>query len=116
MPNGLTYIGTINELALDFYTYTEWFMDDWTDPSKPVNLPAIPGGTLMMASTEAEFSMNYGAVTLVDKDTENFYTEEGIEVPDSWIKKRPPSRSIALYSRPLPTPNEVDSWFVAEVL
>ena len=39
LPSGVTYIGTIQGLGLDLYTYNEWYLDDWTDPEKPENTP-----------------------------------------------------------------------------
>ena len=116
LPNGATYIGTIPELGLDFYQYNEWFLDDWTDPKKPEQKSLVPSGTIALLSTNAEYSMAYGAITLIDKDTEKFFTVEGARVPDSWIQKKPARRFLQLNSKPLPIPHEVDSWFVAKVL
>ncbi|AUN08966.1 major capsid protein [Clostridium botulinum] len=116
LPNGATYVGTIPELGLDIYQYNEWFLDDWTNPLKPEQKPLVPTGTIVLLSTNAEYSMAYGAVTLIDKDSENFYTVEASRVADSWIKKKPARRFLQLNSKPLPVPHEVDSWFVAKVL
>ena len=63
--NNVTYIGTIHELGLDLYQYNEWYVDDWTDPENPVELPMVPAGTLMMASTHAKYSMYYGAISIL---------------------------------------------------
>lgn len=116
LPNGVTYIGTINKLGLDIYTYNEWYLDNWTDPDNPVQKPLVPEKTLALMSTAAEFSMCYGAVTLLDSVTENFITVEGQIVPETWIERRPSRRFLQLNSKPLPVPHEVDSWFVAKVL
>ena len=114
--NGTTYIGTINGMGLDIYTYTEWFLDDWTDPDAPEEKPLVPDGTVLLASTAAMYSRYYGAVTLGNKKTNNFATVEGVRVPKSWMEYNPDRRFIQLFSRPLPVPHEVDSWFVAKVL
>jgi len=116
LPNGVTYIGTINKLGLDIYTYNEWYLDNWTDPNNPEQKPLVPEKTLALMSTAAEFSMCYGAVTLLDSVTENFITVEGQIVPETWIERRPSRRFLQLNSKPLPVPHEVDSWFVAKVL
>jgi len=119
MPNGVTYIGTINGLGLDIYSYTEWYLDDWSDPTTPVEYPLVPDKTVILLSTQAAYSMYYGAVTMLDGRggaAENFITVEGARVPDSWTVRRPARRFLQLNSNPLPVPHEVDSWFVAVVL
>lgn len=116
LPNGVTYIGTIHELGLDIYTYNEWYLDDWTNESKPEEKPLVPEGTLAMLSSNAQYSMYYGAITLVDEKTKEFRTVEGKYVPDTWIARKPPRRFLQLQSAPLPVPHQVDSWFVAKVL
>lgn len=116
LPNGATYIGTLNAEGLDIYTYNEWFLDDWTNPEAPEQKPLVPDGTLALLSTTANYSMYYGAVTLLDENTKNFITVEGEKVPDSWIERNPSRRFLQLNSNPLPVPHEVDSWFVAKVI
>lgn len=114
LPDGVTYVGRITKLGLDIYQYDEWYLDDWTDKDNPVEKPMVPDGTLAMLSSRSQFSMAYGAITLI-KD-ENFVTVEGPRVPDSWVQKKPAARFVQVSSKPLPIPHEVDSWFVAKVL
>ncbi|MCL2087649.1 MAG: major capsid protein [Oscillospiraceae bacterium] len=117
MPNGATYIGTIRELGLDIHTYNEWYLDDWTNPGAPVQKPHVPDGTVAMLSTGAAYSMYYGAITMLDGKggaNESFVTVEGKLVPKTWVKHNPDRRFLALNSKPLPVPHEVDSWFIAE--
>lgn len=116
LPNGVTYVGTIHELGMDIYTYNEWYLDDWTNPKKPEEKPLVPEGMLAMLSSSANYSMYYGAITLVDPHTETFRTVEGKYVPDSWVTRRPAKRTLQLSSAPLCVPHDVDSWFVAKVL
>lgn len=113
--NNVTYMGTIHELGLDIYKYNEWFLDDWTNPDDPQELPMVPSGTLMMASTAAQYSMYYGAITILDQKTGKFVTVEGKYVPDTFIKKRPDLRFLSMQAAPIPVPHEVDSWMVAKV-
>ncbi len=119
LPNGVTYIGTIPGMGLDIYTYNEWYLDDWSNPEKPEDKPLVPDGTVAILSTSAEYSMYYGAVTILDgrggKD-ETFITVEGSRVADTWTARKPARRFLQLNSNPLPVPHEVDSWFVASVL
>lgn len=116
LPNGVTYIGTINKLGLDIYEYNEWYLDDWTNPGAPEQKPLVPDGTVTLLSTGAEYSLYYGAVTILDDKTQNFITVEGNRVPNTWIERRPDRRFLQLNSKPLPVPHEVNSWFVAKVL
>ncbi len=118
LPSGATYIGTIQGLGLDLYTYTEWFLDDWTDSKNPVNKPIVPEGTIALLSTSAAYSMYYGAVTIIDgkNGKETFVTIDKPRVPATWTERKPARRFLQLNSNPLPVPHEVDSWFVAKVL
>lgn len=116
LPNGVTYIGTIHELGLDIYTYNEWYLDDWTDETTPVEKSMVPDGTLALLSSNANYSMYYGAITLIDDATNSFRTVEGKYVPDTWTKRKPARRFLQLQSAPLSVPHDVDSWFVAKVL
>lgn len=112
LPNGVTYIGSISILGLDIYSYDEWYYDEESKTEKPM----VPEGTIMLGSSSARSSMLYGAVTLTNQVTNSFVTYEGSRIPDSWIEKDPAARILQLYSRPLPVPHEVDSWYVAKVL
>ncbi len=118
LPSGVTYIGTIQGLGLDLYTYNEWYLDEWTDPEKPANKPLVPEGTVALLSTSAAYSMYYGAVTIIDTvgGKETFKTVEAARVPATWCERKPARRFLQLNSNPLPVPHEVDSWFVAKVL
>lgn len=116
LPNGVTYIGTIHKLGLDIYQYNEWYLDDWTSPEAPEEKPLVPNGTLALLSTEANYSIYYGAVTLLEEESKTFVTVEGEKVPQSWIEHSPDRRFVQINSKPLTVPHEVDSWFVAKVL
>lgn len=116
LPNGVTYVGTIHELGMDIYTYNEWYLDDWTAPAAPEEKPLVPDGQLALLSSNANYSMYYGAITLIDENSKNFRTVEGKYVPDTWVKRKPARRFLQLQSAPLSVPHDVDSWFVATVL
>lgn len=116
LPNGVTYIGTINKLGLDIYEYNEWYLDDWTNPDAPEQKPLVPDGKIALLSTGANYSMYYGAVTLLDEKNDTFFTVEGNRVPETWVERRPSRRFLQVNSKPLPVPHEVNSWFVATVL
>jgi len=116
LANGLTYIGTIQQIGLDIYTYTDWFEDDWTDPETPVLKSMIPEGHYAIVSDKAQFTIEYGAVTRIDSETEEFETYSEEMVPDTWIEKNPDRRMLKIDSKPLPIPHEVNSWLVRKPL
>lgn len=116
LPNGVTYIGTINKLGLDIYEYNEWYLDDWTNPEVKEPKPLVPDGTLALLSTAANYSIYYGASTIIDEKSGEFITVEGNRVPQTWVERRPDRRFLQINSHPLTVPHEVNSWFVAKVL
>ncbi|TCZ73050.1 major capsid protein [Paenibacillus albiflavus] len=116
LPNGVTFICRIAELGLDVYSYDEWYLDDETDPDNPVEKPMVPSGTIALASTNANFTFAYGAVTLIDETSKSFYTVEASRVPYTWIETNPAQRFMQINSRPLPMPTDIDSWYIAKVI
>lgn len=116
LPNGVTYIGTINKLGLDIYEYNEWYLDDWTNPDAPEQKPLVPDGVVALLSTGADYSRYYGAITMIPEEGKAFATVEGDRVPQTWVERRPDRRFLQINSKPLTVPHEVNSWFVAHVL
>jgi hypothetical protein len=113
----VVYGGKIIKYNMDIYIYNEWFIDDWTNPDTPVEQPIVPNGTVMLASTNAKYTIYYGEIKLTDENTAGgFRSIIGDRGAQTWIENDPPQRFLALHSRPLPVAQEVDSWFVATVL
>lgn len=115
LPNGVTYVGTIHKIGLDIYTYNEWYLDNWTDKEKPEDKPLLPDNAVVLLSTEATYSMYYGAIAMADEQGKTIGIAEGSRVPDQWVKRTPARRFLQLNSAPLCVPHEVNSWYVAEV-
>jgi hypothetical protein len=118
LPNGTQYIGSLPGKGLDLYVYNEKFLDS-TQPDEsgnPTLQSLVPSGTIAFLSSNANYSMYYGAVTFIPEDSSNFVTVPGIRVPHTWVARRPDRRFLSLQSRPMPIPHNVDSWFVAKVL
>ncbi|MEK5528503.1 major capsid protein [Viridibacillus sp. FSL R5-0468] len=116
---GVTYLGRLNGLNLDIYEYNEYYLDDFTNPSSPENKPLVPAGKVLIGSTEAQNTMAYAAITLLKEtpDGKGMYeTYEATRVPDQWIERNPSRQMIQVNSKPLPVPNEIDSWSVLQVL
>lgn len=106
--DALTFIGRLNELGLDLYTYNDWYLDD-----DNTEYPFVPVDQLLMARPDMG-ELLYGAVTQMEGN--QFITYEGSRVPKSWAEEENDIRMIRLSSRPVPKPEDVDDWFVAKVL
>lgn len=107
--DGLTYIGTLTSLGLELYTYDEWFLDD-----AGVEQPMMPADHLIMGRRGLG-SRLYGAVTQVEQGDGEFHTYEGVRIPKVWTDVNNDKKMIRLASRPLPKPDDVDSWYVLKV-
>lgn len=115
LPNGATYLGRLSKENLSVYVYNEWYLDDWTDPENPVEKPLMPEDSIILASTKANYMLNFAVIAVLDPKTQLFTSYETEKVAHTYIKHNPDRRIIQLDSRPLPTPNEVNSWYVAKV-
>lgn len=106
--DGITYLGTLTALGLEMYAYNEWFVDD-----DGAEKPMMPDDYLIMGHTGLGERL-YGAVTQIEAD-EEFYTYEGMRVPKVWADRNNDVKMIRVASRPLPKPDDVDSWYVLKV-
>jgi hypothetical protein len=103
----ITFIGKISSLGLEIYSYDEWYIDD-----DGVEQPMVPVGQIMMGSRGMNKRI-YGAVTQIEN--EKFVTIEGTRIPKSWVDADNEVRKLRMSSRPLPVPEDVDGWYVAQV-
>lgn len=101
LPNGATYIGTIHEIAMDIYSYNEPYLDNWTNKEKPEDKPLLPDNIVALLSTEANYSMYYGAVGIADETGKTIAVVEGSRIPEQWVERRPARRFLQLNSAPL---------------
>jgi hypothetical protein len=106
--DALTYLGRLTELGLDIYTYNEWFIDD-----EGVEQPMVPNDHIVLARPNLG-KFHYGAVTQMERGV--FVTVDGRRVPKSWADEENEQRMIRLSSRPVPVPEDIDDWFVADVM
>lgn len=105
----LTFIGKIAEIGCEIYTYDEWYLDDDGDEQ-----PMIPDGTVIMASSKGIGSFEYGSVTQMEEG--KFITYEAEVVPKMWADNENEVKKLRMTSRPVPRPDDVDSWYVLNVL
>lgn len=106
--DGTTFYGKLPEIGVEIYTYDEWFLDD-----EGTETEMIPSGTVIMLSKNTGKTA-YGAVTQMEKD--EFITIEGARVPKQYADNKNEVKVLRLTSRPVPVPDDVDSWYVATVL
>ena len=117
LTENVIYGGMILKYNLPIYIYNEWYIDDWTDPANPVEEPLVPTGTVLLASTNARYTVYYGEIVMADDTAPTgFRSIIGEKAAQTWVEKDPDARFLALHSRPLTVPHEVDSWYVATVL
>lgn len=108
--NGVSYLGRINALGIDLYTYLAWYWDDETRALKPYfpeNMVTIAPGSI------GEFK--YGAVTQVEEGDKQYHTYEGSRVPKEWTDVNNDVKMCRITSKPLPVPFDIDSWETIEV-
>ncbi len=107
---GVTFIGRLPALGLEIYSYTEYYISDDEDESE---MQLIPNGKVIVGATKSG-KRYYGAVTQKEKGA--WITYEGMRVPKYTNDDKNEIDELRLTARPLPTPEDVDSWVVATVL
>jgi hypothetical protein len=117
LSENVIYGGMILKYNMPIYIYNEWYIDDWTDPETPTEKALVPSGTVLLGSTNAKTVIYYGEITLADENAPSkFRSVIADKAAQTWVENDPPTRFLALHSRPLVAPQEVDSWYVAKVL
>lgn len=123
LGNGATYYGYLPEIGLYIYSYDGFYSDteninpEYPDISVdsrefiPAVYPLVPEGNVLIASTKMPCKMLYGIVN--DIQIGSFMEAR---VPKIWDQQEPSERYIKISSRPLPTPMELDAYYVLQVL
>ncbi|WP_421663638.1 major capsid protein [Lysinibacillus telephonicus] len=106
----VTFIGKLPGLGLELYTYDDWYLDD--DGNEH---PFVPADKILMGHTEVGHFI-FGAVTQMEQETRKFVTYEATRVPKFWADVNNDVAMTRLTTRPVPQPNNVDSWLVATVV
>jgi hypothetical protein len=109
LPDGVTYLGYLNDPGLDLYAYDEWYVDDAGS-----ELPMMPVDRIVMGATTARATRHYGAI--IDLDA----IEEGLDMvrwyPKSWREKNPSVRFVQQQSAPCVVPHQIDAFLTAKVI
>lgn len=108
--DGLVFRGMFPTIG-EVYTYDEWYVDDEDGQEKPM----IPVDVVIIGSTKAPTSMNYGVVSVADEAKQEIQFYEAERVPHSFVTKSPKGRFVQMDSRPLPILHEIGAFFVLKV-
>ena len=106
--SGLRYVGHLNDLNLDVWTYYAWYKD-YDGVVKSI-FPVDHFSVL----PENIGEMLYGAITQLERD-ERYHTYEGTRVPKIMINTNDDIMKHRLSSRPMPKPHDVDAWATYKV-
>lgn len=109
LPDGVTYLGYLNDPGIDLYGYDEWFLDAAGNEQ-----PMIPAGGLILGSTNTRNAMLYGAIQ--DLDAIESGLVEASRFPKSWVTPEPSARWLKLQAAPLAGLLEPDAFIYAMVV
>lgn len=105
MPNGATYVGYLNDIDCNVWSYDDWYEDANGDLQ-----PVVPLDKVFFGSTEARMDRLYGVI----QDLSGLAAVP--RFPKSWEQPSPSVRFMELSSAPLLVPHELDSYVVATVI
>ncbi|SED12022.1 Phage major capsid protein E [Pseudomonas saponiphila] len=109
LPDGVTYLGYLNDPGVDLYVYNEWYLDDASN-----EVPLIPAGGLILGSTGTRNAMLYGAIQ--DLNAIESGLVEAARFPKSWVTEEPSQRWLKLQSAPLAGLLEPNAFIYAKVV
>ena len=109
LPDGVTYLGYLNDPGIDLFTYDEWYLDDNGDEQ-----PMVPVDAVIMGSTRARTARAYGAIQDVDAIGAGLF--EAQYFPKSWVQQDPSARFVMVQSAPLVIPTQIGAFMKAKVV
>lgn len=109
LPDGVTYLGYLNDPGIDLYAYDEWYLDENGDEQ-----PMIAAGGLILGASNSRNAMLYGAIQ--DLEAIESGMVEAARFPKSWVTKEPSARWLKLQSAPLAGLLEPDAFIFADVV
>lgn len=93
LGNGLTRYADVE--GVELYTFTEWYYDEDTKANKPI----IPHDKLIFGATDADVSVEFGCVEMVDD--EHAWVDEADYFVSTYTTVKPKSMIARLESAPL---------------
>lgn len=112
ISDAVDYIGNITELGLELYVYNEYYVDPVDDNEKSM----VPAGYYLMGNSNTESYINHGAITFIDPDTKRWVTHVAERVARRIVNTNDSIEEITVLSRPIPVPENIDSWYVVKVV
>lgn len=109
LPDGVTYLGYLNDPGIDLYAYDEWYLDD-EDGEKPL----VPAGGLILGSTGTRNAMLYAAIQ--DMEAIESGLVEASRFPKSWVTKEPSQRWVKVQAAPVAGLLEPNAFIFAKVV
>lgn len=109
LPDGVTYLGYLNDPGVDLYAYDEWYLDDEAGEK-----PMIPAGGLILGSTATRNAMLYAAIQ--DLEAIESGLVEAARFPKSWVTQEPSQRWLKVQAAPLPGLLEPNAFLFAKVV
>lgn len=109
LPDGVTYLGYLNDPGLDLYGYDEWVIDEDGTPK-----PIVPAGGLILGATNTRNAMLYAAIQ--DLEAIESGLVEAARFPKSWVTQEPSVRWLKLQSAVLSGMLEPDAFLFATVV
>ncbi len=115
LPNGVKYVGHLNNPNLDIYTYSEVYLDDWTDPENPTTKRLVEDNKIALLPSHPNFMRAYALCSYIDDASKQTVTAQTTRLLRTYVEHGPDRMIMELQTRPLTIPDKVDSWLVAEV-
>jgi len=109
LPDGVTYIGYLNDPGVDLYAYDEWYLDD-----EGGEKPMVPAGGLILGSTATRNAMLYAAIQ--DLEAIESGLVEAARFPKSWVTQEPSQRWLKVQAAPLAGLLEPNAFLFAKVV
>lgn len=108
LPDGVTYLGYLNDPGMDLYAYEEWYQ-----PDEGEEAPMIPAGGLIVGPTTSRCGMLYGAIQDMKAMEGGLF--DVARYPKSWLEDDPGVRWLMMQAAPLPGFHEPDAFIFANV-
>jgi hypothetical protein len=104
LPNGVKYLGYLQEQNLDCYQYVEYYQD-----SNGVDQPLINANSVILGNDNVECTRHYGLI-------EDLEVNGAVKrFPSNWIERNPSRLMVMLQSAPLMAMHQSDAFFCATV-
>lgn len=109
LPDGVTYLGYLNDPGVDIYAYDEWYLDDEGDEQ-----PVIPAGGVIMGATSTRNAMLYAAIQ--DLEAIESGLVEAARFPKTWVTQEPSVRWLKVQSAVLAGMLEPNAFLYGKVV